>query len=318
MSAVGLSLSHNLGAFPVLVVLATSAATAFAQVPKEPQKPASLAAKPPWQRVLTVDAAIKVEDLEKKIAEFERKGEFAASLAPARQVVEIRRGGQGQDHWQTVEAMVKAEAWALVASADERRQSRLAAAIQRISAAHELTEKQRYAEAEPLFSKVEDTDLSLLGKGNWISITIDLDMGVIRRAQGRYEEAESLLRKGLAIASACTARTTPTPAPATTSWHTRCSSRESTRRPCRLRDRLYQLRNESWGRTTSEQPTVTRAWRSISTTKADMPRPSRPCARRCRLHVEYSERTAWIQPAVTLTWPRTFTFRASTASPARS
>lgn len=199
MSAVGLSLSHNLGAFPVLVVLTTSAATAFAQVPKEPQKPASLAAKPPWQRVLTVDAAIKVEDLEKKIAEFERKGEFAASLAPARQVVEIRRGGQGQDHWQTVEAMVKAEAWALVASADERRQSRLAAAIQRISAVHELTEKQRYAEAEPLFSKVEDTDLSLLGKGNWISITIDLDMGVIRRAQGRYEEAESLLRKALAI-----------------------------------------------------------------------------------------------------------------------
>ena len=87
----GPSRGRSILAVGFLSMVATAAA--LAQAP--PNEGAS-GSKPPWQRVLQGDDANRVEALGKTISELEQKGQFAEAVAPAREVLAIRRRVQGR------------------------------------------------------------------------------------------------------------------------------------------------------------------------------------------------------------------------------
>src|SRR5262245_24097230 len=64
----------------------------------------SHAKDPPWMRMLKGADAKKAEELEKKVGELFEAGKFADAIAPAREVLALRTGVQGADHWQTADA----------------------------------------------------------------------------------------------------------------------------------------------------------------------------------------------------------------------
>jgi len=64
--------------------------------------------KPPWQRLLTSADAKKAADLEKRIAELEAADNYAEVIPLREELLALRTGEQGADHWQTVN-----EKWAL-------------------------------------------------------------------------------------------------------------------------------------------------------------------------------------------------------------
>jgi hypothetical protein len=124
------------------------ASTSAAPPPPRDAEPAGPAEQPQWQRVLTGEDAKTVERLEKHLRDLEKSGLFAAAIAPALQVLAIRSRVQGTDHWETVNALVKAETCARAATFPDPVRAELAAATRRFDEADQLSEEQRYREAE--------------------------------------------------------------------------------------------------------------------------------------------------------------------------
>jgi CHAT domain-containing protein/tetratricopeptide (TPR) repeat protein len=178
---------------PVLLI---SIAAALSQAPRADE---ARAASPPWQRVLRGDDAKRVESLEGQITDRERKGEFAEAAAAARDVLAIRLRAQGEDHWQTVDARVKAAAWARVGALPRQSQSDLAVAIRQTDEADQLGEKGRHAEAERLHRTALATLRRTLGEEHPYTAVGSNRLAQDLCDQARYAEVDSILQESLVL-----------------------------------------------------------------------------------------------------------------------
>ncbi len=178
-------------------VVMLSFTAALAQVP--PKKEARTEPKPPWQRVLQADDAKRVEALEKMLEDLEKKGQFAEAVAPAREVLVIRRRVQGEDHWQTVNARITEQTFARVAGMAREAQSELAAALRQQGEADQLYQNGRYTELEHLVRAIWEVHRRILGEDHPNTVLRSNNLATNLRALGRYAEAEPLLQKVLAV-----------------------------------------------------------------------------------------------------------------------
>ncbi len=184
----------------LLILLAISSAAVSAQSPRRQETETGAADRPaPWQRVLKGDDARRVEALEKQIGDLEKRAKFAEAVAPAGEVSAIRRRVQGEDHWQTIDAGVKEQIFARMASLPLETGNDLTRAIGLWEEAKALFEKGRAAEAEPLCRSDLAIRSRVLGDNHpetanaYVSLAMALDM------QGKPLEAEPLLRTALRI-----------------------------------------------------------------------------------------------------------------------
>ena len=189
--------SWGLAVIATRSILMISTAVALAQAPRE--KETASKSKPPWQRVLQGDDAKRVEALENQIADLEKKGQFAEAVAPAREVLEIRRRVQGEDHWETINARVESEKVARMAGLARTDQSDLTAALRQDDEADKLYQEGRYAEAEALLRKVLAARCKVLGEDHPDTARSYSDLNTILNSLGKHTEAESLAQKELTI-----------------------------------------------------------------------------------------------------------------------
>jgi CHAT domain-containing protein/tetratricopeptide (TPR) repeat protein len=194
----------HLRAFGTGLILAVAAGTAPAQGPGSEgaagtaQVASSGAQQPPWRSVLQGDDARRVEALEKTIDDLEKQGRFAEALAPAREVLAVRRRAQGDDHWETIDARTKEQACLRVSGLSREAQAELAAASRRRDEAEKLRQGGRYAEIEPLARAIWEVQRRILGEDHHQTIESGMNLAVSLSDQGKYNEADPLLRKGLA------------------------------------------------------------------------------------------------------------------------
>jgi CHAT domain-containing protein/tetratricopeptide (TPR) repeat protein len=185
---------------PVAVFLAAWSAALAAQATKGQEKRDGSAAKLPlWQHVLTGDDATTVEALEKRVADLEKKGQFAEAIAPMREVVTIRSRVQGRDHWETIDARLQEQTWTRVSAFAAGVQAELAMAIRKAEEAEALKAKGRYAEAKPLLRDALEVRRRVLGDDQPETAAACDDLATDLRGLGEYAEAESLLREALTI-----------------------------------------------------------------------------------------------------------------------
>jgi CHAT domain-containing protein/tetratricopeptide (TPR) repeat protein len=185
------------GSIPML--LAISSGAGEAQATKGREKKDGDAVKPPWQRVLKGDDARKVEAHEQEIAELEQKGKFADAVTPAREVLAIRSRVQGEDHWETVTARIRAQTDARVADLPGEAQSEVATAIRQTETAEELYKRGHNAEAHPLYEQALAIRRKSLGEDHPDTAESSDRVAFNLNAQGSYAEAQPLFERALAI-----------------------------------------------------------------------------------------------------------------------
>ena len=168
-------------AFLGVILASTSAA---AQPPKVVE-PAGTVEKPQWQRLLTGEDAKTVEGLEKQLGDLEITGRFAAAKVLAKQVLAIRSRVQDTDHWETVNARIKAETCERVADLLDPDRAELAAAVRRFREADRLSEEDRYREAESRYRDARKTYLHVLGKDHPATALCSNELAFCLDAQGK-------------------------------------------------------------------------------------------------------------------------------------
>ncbi len=182
------------------LLLVISAVATPADASYRAERQADKAVKlPPWQRDLVGDDATHVVATMKQVVDLEKKGQFDEAVGPAKEVFELRRRVQGDDHWETINARFEWETVTRVAAFDPMSQSEVAAARRAFDEAQELYQRGRYAEAEPLLRKVVDVRRRLLGEKDPGTCNGHHELAFILSQQGQFEEAETLYRKVIAL-----------------------------------------------------------------------------------------------------------------------
>jgi CHAT domain-containing protein/serine/threonine protein kinase len=162
------------------------------EVTKETPGGTRARSKPPWQRVLPGEDAERVKALVKQMYDLEKKGRFAEAFERARDIFEIRKHVQGDDHWQTVEARFRASAWEKVRTLPHTHQSDLAAALRQTEEAVKLNQSGRYAEAASTWRKIREVFSQILGENDPLTCLWDNNWAVNLYEQKKYDEAAQL------------------------------------------------------------------------------------------------------------------------------
>jgi tetratricopeptide (TPR) repeat protein len=162
---------------------------------------ASLAAaeEPPYKRVLQGDDAKKAETLQKRIDELWTAGKFAEAVAPAEELLALRKRVQGERHWEAADAARLVATLRQAARLPAAQQQALAATPATEAKGRELHRQGKYGEAEPLFRQALAVKEEVLGPKHAETATSLDKLAVNLQAQGHAKEAEPLYRKALAI-----------------------------------------------------------------------------------------------------------------------
>jgi CHAT domain-containing protein len=191
----------QLRVFMALCWTATVAtAVAWAQDPApKAGKESSSRALPPWQRVLKGEDATRVRVLEKTLAEFDAQGEFGGAVAPARELLAIRRRAQGDDHWETVDARERLRMFERVASLPRDGQEALDMASQENERAAKLYAQRKFAEAATLFRHSLSVFRDVLGEEYAQTALSYNNLATALDDSGQHSESEPLFEKALSI-----------------------------------------------------------------------------------------------------------------------
>jgi tetratricopeptide (TPR) repeat protein len=136
--------------------------------------------------------------MEKSVAELEKAGRFAEAIAPAREILAIRRAAQGEDHWQAMAARIREQTYALAAGLAPEDRSALAAAFRQHEEAEGLNSAARYSEAEVLHRKALATFRRVLGEDHPYAARSASNLAGSLAMMGAGIEGELLVRKALA------------------------------------------------------------------------------------------------------------------------
>jgi CHAT domain-containing protein/tetratricopeptide (TPR) repeat protein len=149
--------------------------------------------------VLKGEDAKRAEALEKRIVELQRKGQFAESVAPARESLSVRLRVQGEDHWETASARITEKTCTRLAGLSRADQLDLARALRQQQEAERLHESGRFGEAEPLLRDSLEVYRRILGEEHPRTAEGYNDLAVVLDAQGKIAQAAPLYGKAMAI-----------------------------------------------------------------------------------------------------------------------
>jgi tetratricopeptide (TPR) repeat protein len=183
--------------FVAPVLLATSPAPVLAQAGAAPQHAASQ--KAPWQRLLTGDEAKRVAELEVKIYQLRRDGQYADALAAAQTILEVRSRVQGTNHWETGDARRLVQTLKQIAALPRGAQDLLAQVEEQDNQIARMHSGGSFAHATPLLEQALDIRKQHLGEEH-VEVATAMDrVATNLEAQGKYGQAEPLFRKALAL-----------------------------------------------------------------------------------------------------------------------
>jgi CHAT domain-containing protein len=157
------------------------------------------AEEPPWKRQLTGTDATSAAALEKRISELVGARQFAEAVEPARELLALREGKQGKDHWQTIDARLSLEWLRHMASLPPDAQKELAAADTLETEAEQLRQQGKAAQAEPLLRKALAFRQKHLGEEHPLTAESLANLAFNLDSQAKYADAEALFHKALAI-----------------------------------------------------------------------------------------------------------------------
>src|SRR5262249_55955611 len=109
--------------------------------------------KPPYERMLRGEDGKTAAALEKKIAVLERADQYDAAVQAAEELAALRARVQGADHWQVLNARIKASTLRAVGALPPAERGKLLEAFDAQERAVNLHGQGKYAEAQPLFEK---------------------------------------------------------------------------------------------------------------------------------------------------------------------
>jgi hypothetical protein len=157
------------------------------------------ATAPPYQRLLTREAAERVAALDGKIAELQRSGKFAEAVPLGKEIVDLRTRLQGADHWQTIHSRQQLLDYELLARLTHKQRAQLLEAEILNLSVVQLGKAGKSKEALPLALKALDIRGKLLGKENPRYAQSLYNLAATYQALGRYRDAEPLYRQALAV-----------------------------------------------------------------------------------------------------------------------
>jgi tetratricopeptide (TPR) repeat protein len=161
---------------------------------------AALAAgEPPYRRVLQGDDAKKAAELDKRINELWAAGKFAEAVAPAEELLALRRRAQGERHWEAADAARLVQTLRQAARLPAARQQALAAAPSVQTRAAVLQAQGKYTQAEALFRQALAVWEETLGPKHPRTAAGCNFLAMNLQQQGRLQEAEQLFRKSMAL-----------------------------------------------------------------------------------------------------------------------
>ena len=193
---------RRLGEYCASLALTVSAASAMAQAPgPRPAADAAMgAAVPPSRlRVLSGDEAERVRAMAKTIEGLESQGRYDEAVAPAREVLAIRRRVQGEGHWETIGARFVEQKETRMADRPAEERAALGATLAQYEEASRLYMQGRYADSEKMLRAILDVSRRALGEDHPDTATCHESLAACLIGRGRSAEAEPILRRALAI-----------------------------------------------------------------------------------------------------------------------
>ncbi len=162
------------------------------EVPASAQSTGAAAAHPRSQSSSTqpVDQA-RGDALIDQIRGLREKGEYAAAIPLARELLELRIRANGEKHWQTGDARRQIETLELISELPGSAQAELAESERDEARGFELRKQEKYPEAIAVYEKCLATRRRLLPAGHFdIGRTI-FNLGLLQQAAGQNDAAQS-------------------------------------------------------------------------------------------------------------------------------
>lgn len=179
----------------LLILLTVNTSPAAADPPAKD----SLAAKPPWQRMLQGEDLRKANELQKQIDKHWEAVEFQQALKLAEDLLALRERVQGADHWEAAEARWKFKTIQSILTWSLSDQIEIAAlpALKRkaLTLLHQPLERQRDAQA--LWEQLLKTQRKLLGEKHPDMCATWVRLGECLGAQGNHPAAEQNFQKAV-------------------------------------------------------------------------------------------------------------------------
>jgi tetratricopeptide (TPR) repeat protein len=156
------------------------------------------AEEPPYKRLLQGDDARKAAALQKRVYDLWAARKFAEAVAPAEELLALRKGVQGEGHWEAADAARWVRTLRQAAALPADKQASLAETYGLMRKANALQWHGKYAEAELLFRQELAIEEEVLGRKHPHTASTCNALAVNQQAQGRYKGAEPLFRRALA------------------------------------------------------------------------------------------------------------------------
>jgi tetratricopeptide (TPR) repeat protein len=160
---------------------------------------AASAEEPLYKRLLQGEDAKKAAALQKQIAERWAAGKFAEAVAPAEELLALRKRVQGEDHGEAADAARMLRTLRRAAALPAEKQASLAQAPGLAAKAATLRDRGKYAEAEPLLRQALGVYEEVLGPKHPLTARLCNNLATNLEKLGRAREAEPLHRRALAI-----------------------------------------------------------------------------------------------------------------------
>ncbi len=155
--------------------------------------------RPPWERVLQGEDARRADELRRRIERYMQDDKFAAAIAAAKELLDLRKKVQGADHWETIDASWQVTTLERVAGrpAGEREQFQGIPTLRRKAQASRANSRLR--EHQQLREEVLGIFQKCLGDEHPYTATAYDELASALNDQARYADAERYHLKALQI-----------------------------------------------------------------------------------------------------------------------
>lgn len=197
------SLNGQIAVILVIVLAAeygqTPSAPNGSSTPTAPGDKGRTAPRPPWQRMLTGQAAATAAALEKRIDETARADHYDVAIRAAEELLALRVPLQGDDHWQVVSQRFTVNELRTVAALPAPQRAEWRRAQTGAAEAARLMAEGRFPDALPLQQRMLERSQATLGQRAPLTAKCCHEVGGNLFAQGKYAEALPLVQRALAI-----------------------------------------------------------------------------------------------------------------------
>ena len=162
-------------------------------------KPADLAKKPQWQRMLAGEDAKTAAKLEKRIAELEAADDYGGAIQSAEELLQLRNRRQGADHHEVKTAEQDVVALKKVAALEAKERRTWRQVTSRWREAEQLRNSAKYAAALTIEKEILEIRRKVLGEDHPDTAGSYGVVAFILNAQGKAAEAGPLYQKALEI-----------------------------------------------------------------------------------------------------------------------